>query len=68
MLNTFRAEHRDFLRSWQYGGRRRKISTGFHAVEFLLWGQDEYVDGPGQRSVLTLSTPPMQSVAANIWP
>ena len=26
------------------------ISTGWHAIEFLLWGQDFYEDGPGQRS------------------
>lgn len=26
------------------------ISTGFHAVEFLLWGQDFYDDGPGRRA------------------
>jgi putative iron-regulated protein len=26
------------------------ISTGFHAIEFLLWGQDFYEDSPGQRS------------------
>ena len=26
------------------------ISTGWHAIEFLLWGQDVYEDGPGQRS------------------
>ena len=25
------------------------ISTGYHAVEFLLWGQDFSEDGPGQR-------------------
>jgi putative iron-regulated protein len=25
------------------------ISTGYHAVEFLLWGQDFNVDGPGAR-------------------
>lgn len=25
------------------------ISTGYHAVEFLLWGQDHSVDGPGDR-------------------
>jgi len=28
----------------------KNISTGYHAIEFLLWGQDLYVDGPGQRS------------------
>lgn len=26
------------------------IATGWHAIEFLLWGQDERDDGPGQRS------------------
>lgn len=25
------------------------IATGWHAIEFLLWGQDERDDGPGQR-------------------
>ncbi|MEL6718860.1 MAG: imelysin family protein [Bacteroidota bacterium] len=25
------------------------IFTGYHAIEFLLWGQDLYEDGPGQR-------------------
>jgi putative iron-regulated protein len=25
------------------------ISTGYHAIEFLLWGQDLSVDGPGAR-------------------
>jgi len=25
------------------------IFTGYHAIEFLLWGQDLYSDGPGQR-------------------
>lgn len=27
----------------------KNISTGYHAIEFLLWGQDFFVDGPGQR-------------------
>lgn len=26
------------------------ISTGWHAVEFMLWGQDLYEDGPGRRA------------------
>ena len=25
------------------------ISTGYHAIEFLLWGQDSSMDGPGDR-------------------
>lgn len=28
----------------------KNISTGYHAIEFLLWGQDLFVDGPGMRS------------------
>jgi putative iron-regulated protein len=27
----------------------KNVSTGYHAIEFLLWGQDLFVDGPGQR-------------------
>src|SRR6185295_1928748 len=27
----------------------KSISTGFHAIEFLLWGQDLNPDGPGNR-------------------
>lgn len=27
------------------------VTTGFHAVEFLLWGQDRAGDGPGARPV-----------------
>ena len=26
------------------------VTTGWHAIEFLLWGQDFYPQGPGQRS------------------
>lgn len=27
----------------------KNISTGYHAIEFLLWGQDLYVDSAGRR-------------------
>lgn len=30
-------------------GGEDDISTGWHAIEFLLWGQDLRVDGPGDR-------------------
>ena len=30
----------------------KNISTGYHAIEFLLWGQDLNVYGPGMRSYL----------------
>ena len=32
------------------------ISTGYHAIEFLLWGQDKSADGPGQRPHTDYST------------
>jgi putative iron-regulated protein len=32
-------------------GGETNISTGWHAIEFLLWGQDLDEDGPGQRPV-----------------
>ena len=25
------------------------VTTGWHAIEFLLWGQDLSADGPGNR-------------------
>ena len=31
------------------GGNETNISTGYHAIEFLLWGQDLYADSPGRR-------------------
>lgn len=31
------------------GVNETTISTGYHAIEFLLWGQDMNPDGPGQR-------------------
>ncbi len=32
----------------EYGGEEN-IATGFHAIEFLLWGQDTSAIGPGDR-------------------
>jgi putative iron-regulated protein len=31
-------------------GGEANICVGWHAVEFMLWGQDFYKDGPGRRS------------------
>jgi putative iron-regulated protein len=30
-------------------GGEENIATGWHAIEFLLWGQDQSTDGPGER-------------------
>ncbi|MCB9667372.1 MAG: iron-regulated protein [Myxococcales bacterium] len=37
------------LESLNEQGGERNIATGYHAVEFLLWGQDLSADGPGAR-------------------
>lgn len=43
---------KDLLESLNELDGEKNISTGYHAIEFLLWGQDFYQDGPGQRSYL----------------
>ncbi len=40
----------NLLDSLNQAAGETSISTGFHAIEFLLWGQDFYADGPGRRS------------------
>ncbi len=35
----------------------RNVSTGYHAVEFLLWGQDLSPDKPGQRKATEFTGP-----------
>jgi putative iron-regulated protein len=30
-------------------GGEKNLSAGYHAIEFLLWGQDQSADGPGDR-------------------
>ena len=41
----------ELLRSQNTAAGEESISTGFHAVEFLLWGQDENASGPGERQL-----------------
>ena len=41
----------DLLLSANEAGGETNISTGWHAIEFLLWGQDLDEDGPGDRPV-----------------
>ena len=40
----------DSLMALNEQGGEKNIATGFHAIEFLLWGQDQNDDGPGNRS------------------
>lgn len=37
-------------------GGETNISTGWHAIEFLLWGQDLSEEGPGERPVTDYTT------------
>lgn len=37
------------LESENENGGEKNVATGYHAVEFLLWGQDLSADGPGAR-------------------
>src|SRR5262249_58981277 len=40
----------DLIASLNEKGGEKNITAGFHAIEFLLWGQDLNDDGPGRRS------------------
>ncbi|MEX2295540.1 MAG: imelysin family protein [Gemmatimonadota bacterium] len=40
---------RELLVSLNEAGAEENLSVGFHAIEFLLWGQDLFADGPGRR-------------------
>ena len=53
--------------NFELGGDERNVSSGYHAIEFLLWGQDLNADGSGggrrdatagQRPVSDYSTTP----------
>ena len=47
-------------------GGETNISTGWHAIEFLLWGQDLADDGPGERDRSTTSRRPQRRPSARL--
>lgn len=47
---------RDVLVEANEDGGETNISTGWHAIEFLLWGQDFSETGPGERPATDYST------------
>lgn len=49
-LKDYPSIDKELLASLNELDGEKNISTGYHAIEFLLWGQDFYTDGPGQRS------------------
>ncbi len=46
------------LESLNEAGGETNISTGYHAIEFLLWGQDLSASGPGERPWTDYTTAP----------
>ena len=49
---------KDLLISLNEVGAEENISTGYHAIKFLLWGQDLYEDSAGQRPASDYSGAP----------
>lgn len=47
---TYPEINAELLESLNEAGAEENISTGYHAIEFLLWGQDLSADGNGDRS------------------
>ena len=46
----------ELLMSLNEQGGEENVSTGWHAIEFLLWGQDLNKDGPGDRPIEDYTT------------
>lgn len=58
----------------EVGGSEANVATGYHAVEFLLWGQDlhGFESGSGERPVtdyarVLIAPMVIASVVANFW-
>lgn len=48
----------DAVRNLNEKDGEKNIATGYHAVEFMLWGQDLYADSAGRRPASDFSTAP----------
>ena len=53
---SFPVINADLLVSLNEDGGEENVSTGWHAIEFLLWGQDMNEGGPGERPVEDFAT------------
>jgi putative iron-regulated protein len=57
-LTTYPTINKTLIANLNEEGGETNISSGYHAVEFLLWGQDLSASGPGNRPFTDyLSTP-----------
>lgn len=41
--------NKESIQDWNEAGGETNIATGYHTIEFLLWGQDLSASGPGAR-------------------
>lgn len=57
-LETYPDIDAALLESLNENGAEENVSVGFHAIEFLLWGQDLNADGAGERSYSDYTTAP----------
>ncbi|MEL7248662.1 MAG: imelysin family protein [Bacteroidota bacterium] len=48
-LETYPEINKELLEELNESFSEESIFTGYHAIEFLLWGQDFYADSPGRR-------------------
>lgn len=48
-VTKYQEINKELLVSLNEQGGEENISTGYHAIEFLLWGQDQSTNGPGNR-------------------
>jgi len=55
-LNEYPEINTELLESLNEVGAEENISAGYHAIEFLLWGQDQSADGNGDRAYTDYTT------------
>lgn len=55
-LNDYPEINTELLKSLNEVGAEENISAGYHAIEFLLWGQDQSADGNGDRAYTDYTT------------
>ena len=58
MVSEYPTINAELLVSLNEEGGEENVSTGWHAIEFLLWGQDLNDVGPGSRPVSDYTTSP----------
>jgi len=62
---SFPALTKELIAAQNEKGAEENISTGYHAIEFLLWGQDFDPAGPGARPFTDYLPPGSGGTAAN---